>query len=123
MPDGIKLLTEIFGLAEKRPITAIILALIILSVFTGGGSFIGSFWGQDSAVAKEIAGLERKYDNLKGEETYLKSAIKQETKDRIREITQLKEDGKLLSEDSIKLMIRDELDKFEERLIARLNGN
>jgi len=111
--NGIKLLTGIFSLAEKRPITAIILALIVLAIFTGGGSFIGSFWGQDSAVTKALADLENK-------NTYLASAIKQEEKDRIREITQLKEDEKLLSKDSIRLMIKKELEDFEDRLVARL---
>jgi len=111
--NGIKLLTGIVSLAEKSPITAVILALIILAMFTGGGSFIGSFFGQDSAVTKELA-------DLKLESTYTKSAIKQETKDRIREITQLKEDGKLLSEASIRLMIKEELQEFEDRLVARL---
>ena len=111
--NGIKLLTGIVSLAEKRPIVAILLALIILAIFNGGISYVFGSWGQGSAVTNKLAELE-------GENKYLKSAIKQETKDRIREITQLKEDEKLLSKDSIRLMIKEELEKFGDKLIARL---
>lgn len=111
--NGIKLLTTIVNLAEKRPLVAIVLALIILATFNGGISYVFGSWGQGSAVTKELA-------DLKLESTYMKSAIKQETKDRIREITQLKEDEKLLSKDSIRLMIKKELEDFEDRLVARL---
>ena len=112
--NGIKLLTGIVSLAEKRPIVAIMLALIILAIFNGGISYVFGSLGQGSAVTNALA-------DLKSKNTYLASAIKQEEKDRIKEITQLKEDGKLLSEASIRLMIKSELQEFEDRLVARLN--
>ena len=116
MPNGIKLLTGIVNLAEKSPITAVILALIILAIFTGGGSFIGSFWGQDSKISSAIAELQNK-------NVYLESFINAVDKARIEEHVRLKEDGKLLSEASIRLIIKQELQDFADRFILRLNSN
>jgi len=118
--NGIKLMTKIVDLGKTNPITAIILGLIILALFTGGGSFAATFFGQDIKIEMAIAELRK---DLGSQDTYLRSAVKQETKDRIREIMQLKDDGKLLSEASIRLMIKSELQTFEDRLILRLNSN
>lgn len=111
--NGLKAVTQITELAKTRPIVAIVLALIILATFNGGISYLFGSMGQGNEISNELADLKR-------QDTYLKSAIKQETIDRVREITQLKEDGKLLSEDSIRLMIKSELQDFEDRLVARL---
>ena len=115
--NGIKLMTKIVDLGKTNPVTAIVLALIVLALFTGSISFGASFLGQGSKITNVVAELRR---DLERQDTYLKSAVKQETKDRIREIMPLKDDGKLLSEASIRLIILEELRDFEERLILRL---
>jgi len=117
--NGLKLMVKIVDLAKARPLTAIILALISAALFTGSVSFGASYLGQGSKISMAVAELRK---DLEVTDTYLKSAVKQESKDRIREIMQLKEDGKLLSEDSIRLMIKDELQIFEDRLIKRLKS-
>ena len=117
--NGIKLMTKIVDLAKTNPVTAIVLALIVLALFTGGISFGASFLGQGSKITNAVAALRR---DLESQDTYLKSAIKQETKDRIREVQQFKEDGKLLTESDIRLIIVEELRDFEDRLIFRLRN-
>ncbi len=117
--NGLKLMAKIVDLAKSRPITAIILSLITLALFTGGVSFGSSFLAQGSKISMAVAELKR---DLEFTDTYLKSAIKVETDDRIREIMQLKDDGKLLSEASIRLIIFEELRKSEDRIIIRLRN-
>ncbi len=111
--NGIKLMSKIVGLAEQRPVVAIVLGLIVLGMFTGGGSFAASFFGFGSSVAKELAVLQQKTITLSSE-------IKAESKARIEEITRLKEDGKLQSDSDINVQMRKELDKFEERFFTKL---
>ena len=111
--NGIKLMSKIVGLAEQRPITAIVLGLIVLGMLTGGGSFAASFFGFGSSVAKELAVLQQKTITLSSE-------IKAEREARIEEITRLKEDGKLQSDSDINVQMRKALDKFEERFFMKL---
>lgn len=111
--NGIKLMSKIVGLAEQRPVVAIVLALIVLGMLIFGGSFTASFFGFGSSVAKELAVLQQKTITLSSE-------IKAESKARIEEITRLKEDGKLQSDSDIQLEMRKALDKFEERFFTRL---
>ena len=126
--NGLKLMTKIVDLAKTNPITAIILGFIVLALFTGGGSFAASFLGQGQKISMAIAELKNDLENqgaklrkdLEVQDIYLKSAVKQERKDRILEIMHFKSDGKLLSESSIRLIIFEELRKSEDRIIARL---
>jgi len=117
MNNGIKLMTKIVALAEQRPVTAIVLSLVSLSVFIGGisfgTSFFGTGFGMSAEVAKELALLKQK-------DITMASDIKAERTARIWEFVRLKEDGKLQSVSDISVQIRKELDKFEDRLIARL---
>ena len=118
MSNGVtKAITQIIELAKIRPIVAIILAIILFSSAQGGISYFLGSWGTGSEINSAVAALR---NDLENQDRYLKSAIKQESIDRIREITQLKEDGKLLSEDSIRLIIFQELRKSEDRIIKRL---
>jgi len=118
--NGLKLMEKIVVLGKSRPIVAIVLALIVLALFTGGGSFLASIFGQDLKLEKAVAELKR---DLEFTDRFLKSAIKQETKDRIEEQVRLKEDGKLLSEAFIRNIIFEELRKSEDRIVARLRSN
>ena len=111
--NGIKLMSKIVGLAEQRPIVAIVLSLIVLGIVIFGGSFTASFFGFGSSVAKELAVLQQTTMTLASE-------IKAERVARIEEITRLKEDGKLQSDSDINVQMRKELDKFEERFFTRL---
>lgn len=117
MSNGVKLLTQITTLAKERPVVAVFLALIFLAMLNGGISFALDSLGPRSGATN---GLTEKLNKLVNDHTYIKSAIKQESKDRIREITQLKKDGKLLSEASIRLIIIEEFGKMEDRLVERL---
>lgn len=112
MPNG-KLAEKIVDLMTKRPIWALIFMLMTFLISGGGVSYGISFFGQSSAVTLALA-------KLKQQDMTIKSEIKAEREARIEEQMRLKDDGKLLSEDSIKLMIRNELDKFEDRLLKRL---
>lgn len=116
--NGIKLMTKIVGLAEQRPVTAIILGLITVSLFVGsisfGTSFLGTGFGMSSEVAKELA-------LLKGKDTYLLSAIEAVQKDHIEDMVRFKEDGKHQSKAEIQLQIKEELDAFEQKLLTRFN--
>lgn len=120
MANGTEAAGKLFDLARERPLVAIILSLTII----GSVSFGASFLGQGSKITNAVADLKTKVDDLNTKNIYLNSAIKTEELSRIAEIVTLKEDGKLLSEDSIRLMIKkeleDALDKFEDRLVARL---
>ena len=111
--NGIKLMTKIVDLGKTNPFTAVILALIVLGMFFGMINYGTSFLGQRAAVTKALAALEAK-------DRYLESAIDAERIARIEEQVRLKEDGKLQSDSDIGVKIREELDKFEERLIRRL---
>jgi len=112
--NGIKLMSKIVGLAEQRPVVAIVLALIVMGIFMGGGSFAASFFGLGSSVAKELATLQQKTITLSSE-------IRAERKARIEEITRLKEDGKLQSDSDIQVQIGKTLNEFETRFFTRLN--
>ena len=57
--NGIKLMTKIVDLGKTNPITAIVLGLIVLALFTGGVSFGASFLGQGSQITNAIAQLKR----------------------------------------------------------------
>jgi len=111
--NGIKLMSKIVGLAEQRPVVAIVLALIILGMLIFGGSFTASFLGFGSSVAKELAVLQQKTITLSSE-------IKAEREARIEEITRLKEDGKLQSDSDIQVQIGKTLNEFETRFFTRL---
>jgi len=108
-----KLAAKIIDLIQTKPGWALVFAILFIIMANGVSSYGFSFWGQNSSVTTTLAKLEQANKTLKSE-------IEAERESRIREILTLKEDGKLLSEDSIKLMIRDELDKFEDRLVKRL---
>ena len=110
--NGINLMTKIVDLAKTNPFTAVVLTLIFVGTFSGGISYATGFLGQTSAVTKELA-------LLKAKDVYLESEIKAERIARIEEQVRLKEDGKLLTESDIIVKMRDELDKFEQRLIDR----
>lgn len=112
MSNG-QLASKVVDLMQKRPVWALIFMLMAFVISGGGVSYGVSFLGQSSAVTSVLAGLKQK-------DITLKSEIKAEREARIEEIMRLKDDGKLLSKASIKLMIREELDKFEERLVKRL---
>ncbi|KKL11899.1 hypothetical protein LCGC14_2541150 [marine sediment metagenome] len=112
MPNG-QLASKIVDLMIKRPVWALIFMLMTFIISGSGVSYGVSFLGQGSKIEVILA-------KLKQEDMTLKSEIKAEREARIEEIMRLKDDEKLLSKDSIKLMIRTELDKFEERLISRL---
>ncbi len=110
--NGIKLMAKIVDLAKTNPVTAVILALIVLGMFFGLINYGTSFLGQRAAVTKALAALEAK-------DRYLESSINAERVARIEEQVRLKEDGKLLTDSDIVVKIREELDKFEQRLIKR----
>ena len=111
--NGLKAIAQITELAKTRPIVAIVLALIILATFNGGISYVFGSLGQGSKISSEIAELQRK-------DIYLDSAIRSVDRARIEEHVRLQDDGKLLSEASIRLIIIEEFAKLEDRLVARL---
>lgn len=114
MPNGtFKLAEKIVDFMREKPKWALVFGVLIFVASQGTISYGTSFFSVNSAVTEKLAKLTQ-------DAITLKSEIEAERKDRITEITRLKEDGKLLSEDSIKVMIREELDKFEERLVKRL---
>ena len=67
-----------------------------------------------------MAGLRKDTDELKQKTFTLGSEIEVEREARIREIMTLKDDGKLLSVEAIRLLIIEENQKMEDRLVKRL---
>ena len=123
MPNGtIKLASKAIDFAKEKPIWAAFYFLVLITVYPGVVSVGTSFWSQDSAVTSALAELRKDNEDLKQGAVSLASEIKAERETRILEMVRLKEEGKLLSEDSIKLTIRDELDRFEERLVKMLKS-
>lgn len=114
MPNG-KVAEKVVDLMTKRPVWALVFMLLTFIISGGGVSYGISFLGQGSKITTEVAELKRKY-------VYLDSAIKSADRARIEEQVRLKEDGKLLSEASIRLIIKEELEDFEDRLIKRLSN-
>jgi len=108
-----KLASKIIDLIQTKPGWALVFAILFLIMANGISSYGFSFWGQNSSVTATLAKLEQA-------DRTLKSEIKSERESRIREILTLKEDGKLLSEASIRLIIIEELQKSEDRLVKRL---
>ena len=106
---------KVVDLMQKRPVWALVFMLMTFMLSGGATSYGISFLGQGAKLTSAVAELQRKDD-------YILSEINAERKARVEEITRLKEDGKLLSEDSIRLMIKEELQRFEDRLVKRLNG-
>jgi len=108
-----KLASKIIDLIQTKPGWALVFAILFLIMANGISSYGFSFWGQNSSVTATLAKLEQANRTLKSE-------IESERESRIREILTLKEDGKLLSEASIRLIIIEELQKSEDRLVKRL---
>ncbi len=112
MPNG-QVAGKVVDLMQKRPWWALVFMLMTFVLSGGATSYGISFIGTGSKISSEVAGLKNK-------DIYLESLINAVDKARIEEQIRLKEDGKLLSEDSIRLIIVEELRKSEDRIIARL---
>jgi len=112
-----KIIEKALDFVSKKPGWALVFFVLTLMVLPGvttyGASFFGKESGKESAISEALAELRQK-------DTTLASEIKATREAWIEEIVRLKEDGKLLSEDSIRLMIKAELEEFGDRLIKRL---
>ena len=112
-----KVIEKALDFVSKKPGWALVFFVLTLMILPGvatyGTSFFGKESGKESAISEALAELRQK-------DITLASEIKATTKAWIEEIVRLKEDEKLLSKDSIRLMIKAELEEFGDRLIERL---
>ena len=108
MPNG-HLAGKIVDLMQKRPAWALIFMLIIFAISGGATGYGSSFFGQKSALERAIADAESNTINVRVLH--------------IEEIKALKSEGKLQSAAEIRLVIIEELQKYEDRLYKRLKLN
>ena len=112
---------------KEKPKWALVFVLLIsqgtISYGVGFLPFSGSRTKEIASLGKlteEIKTLQENVQTGAQEIRTLKSEIKAERQARIAEITYFKEDGKLLSGDSIRLMFKEELERFEEKLLKSI---
>ena len=111
------IVSKAIDFAREKPGWALLFFVLVITVLPGVSSYKSAFWGkasgQDAAISEALAKLQQQTITLSSE-------IEAEREARIEEIMRLKEDEKLLSKDSIRLMVKEELLVFGDRLILRL---
>jgi len=115
MPDG--KLESIFVFAAKKPAWALIYLLIIVSS-TGGAAWSGiSFFGKNNTESEKVGKL------IEETEINLEKLMAKLWSKHVEEMTRYRDEGKLQSSAEIRLVIKEELENFEERLYRRLDIN
>ncbi len=111
---------SIFIFAAKKPAWALIYLLIIVSS-TGGAAWSGiNFFGRNNKSSTEHHEVGRLIEEA---EINLEKLMAKLWSKHVEEMTRYRDEGKLQSSAEIRLVIKEELENFEERLYRRLNIN